>query len=98
MAIRDASAVVMPQLGESLPSQHLAPRPLGADGMPRRASPVARRVARERNIDLANVAGSGRGGRITRDDVVAYQPAATRGRVYKAPAYEPMPGDQVVPF
>ena len=36
-----------------------------------RASPLARRLAEERGIDLAQVKGSGPGGRITRDDVLA---------------------------
>ncbi|MDX6717632.1 MAG: hypothetical protein QOH30_4190 [Baekduia sp.] len=35
------------------------------------ASPLARRIARERGVDLAGVTGSGRGGRITRADVEA---------------------------
>jgi pyruvate dehydrogenase E2 component (dihydrolipoamide acetyltransferase) len=35
------------------------------------ASPVARRIARERRVDLDGVTGSGRGGRITRRDVEA---------------------------
>ena len=39
-----------------------------------RASPVARRLAEERGYDLASIAGTGPGGRITRDDVLAYEP------------------------
>lgn len=35
------------------------------------ASPSARRVARERGIPLVNIAGTGPGGRITREDVLA---------------------------
>ena len=41
------------------------------------ASPVARRLADERDIDLANVHGTGPGGRISKDDVLAYQPTET---------------------
>jgi len=37
----------------------------------RRASPVAQRLAREHNIDLAAVAGSGPDGRVTQEDVQA---------------------------
>lgn len=39
------------------------------------ATPLARRLARERNIDLALVKGSGPGGRITRDDVEHFKPS-----------------------
>jgi pyruvate dehydrogenase E2 component (dihydrolipoamide acetyltransferase) len=34
------------------------------------ASPAVRRLAREKNVDISKVEGSGRGGRITRDDVL----------------------------
>jgi pyruvate dehydrogenase E2 component (dihydrolipoamide acetyltransferase) len=36
------------------------------------AGPATRRIARELNVDLQRVAGSGRGGRITQEDVKAY--------------------------
>lgn len=49
-----------------------------------RASPLARRIARERGIDLRMVQGSGPQGRIVRADVEAYQPPA-------APAAEVLP-------
>ena len=42
-----------------------------------RASPVARKIAEERGIDLALVVGTGPGGRVTREDVEAH-PAPTR--------------------
>jgi pyruvate dehydrogenase E2 component (dihydrolipoamide acetyltransferase) len=62
-----------------------------------RASPIARRLAVEKGIDLAQVAGTGPGGRITESDVLAYEeslktaPAAAsdgRGDLTAAP-----PGD-----
>lgn len=43
------------------------------------ASPLARRIAAERGIDLAGIAGSGPGGRIIRDDVEEFQPASAAG-------------------
>ncbi|MCC7384931.1 MAG: 2-oxo acid dehydrogenase subunit E2 [Deltaproteobacteria bacterium] len=95
---------------ERLPSRHLAARPVDASGRPRGASPAVRRIARERGIDLDGIAGSGRGGRITRDDVLtassgapgtpapeAPRPARTF-RTYRPPAVQPLPGDTVVPF
>ena len=41
-----------------------------------RASPIARRLARERGIDLSRVAGTGPGGRIVEQDVIGYQETA----------------------
>ena len=40
-----------------------------------RASPVARRLADDLGIDLSEVEGTGPGGRITRDDVLNFEPA-----------------------
>ena len=39
------------------------------------ASPLARRLAREKGFDLAAIPGTGPGGRITRDDVLEFKPA-----------------------
>ena len=47
------------------------------------ATPVVRRIAQELGVDLAAVAGSGPGGRITEDDVRA---AASEHRARKAAA------------
>lgn len=59
-----------------------------------KASPLARRMAHERGIDLAQVPGSGPGGRVTRDDVEAFVPAAARpGHVaFLEPATPAAPG------
>ena len=39
-----------------------------------KASPLARRLASEAGYDIAAIAGTGPGGRVTRDDVLAYTP------------------------
>ena len=49
--------------------RHAPRRAAGDGGGPIYASPSARRLARERRLDIAALHGSGRGGRITRDDV-----------------------------
>jgi pyruvate dehydrogenase E2 component (dihydrolipoamide acetyltransferase) len=61
-----------------------------------RASPVARRLAAERGVDLALITGTGPGGRITRDDVLGYEapePTEEPAAVAEAagePATEPL--------
>ena len=47
------------------------PAAVAANGSPR-LSPAVRRLAREHNIDLSRITGTGMGGRITRDDVLRY--------------------------
>ncbi|HEY8764998.1 MAG TPA: 2-oxo acid dehydrogenase subunit E2 [Solirubrobacteraceae bacterium] len=54
---------------DSGPAPAPAPAPASDAPGPVYASPSARRLARERGLDLSAVDGSGRGGRITRDDV-----------------------------
>ena len=43
-----------------------------APGGPARLSPAVRRLARDHNLDLSQVTGTGLGGRITREDVLRY--------------------------
>ncbi len=54
-----------------------------------KASPIAKRIAKERGIDLSQVCGSGPKGRIVRDDVEKFSPAAPaprhNGRIFSSP-------------
>src|SRR5271165_6267030 len=52
--------------------------PVAASGEHARSSPLVRKIAKENNLDLAQVPGTGAGGRITKEDVLAYleKPAA----------------------
>jgi len=56
-------------------------------------SPLVRKMAREHNLDLREVRGTGAGGRITKQDVEAYLAAraARGGAVPPAPAPQPVP-------
>ena len=55
-----------------------------------KASPLARRLAREAGYDIAAIAGTGPGGRITRDDVLAYIPEPEPVQI-EVPVVEPTP-------
>jgi pyruvate dehydrogenase E2 component (dihydrolipoamide acetyltransferase) len=61
----------------------------GNGGGPVYASPAVRRVARELGVDLHSVSGSGRKGRITKDDVQAF---VDRGPAAGGPASVPAAG------
>ena len=56
-------------------SQQPSPAPPSQTGEVR-ASPIARRLASERGIDLSRIQGTGPGGRIVEQDVVGYQETA----------------------
>ncbi len=63
-----------------------------------RATPIARRLAREKGIDLAKVSGTGPGGRITEADVVSYEKSGGEAPAPSAaaPAAQPvLPGGKV---
>lgn len=76
----------------SMPAAAAAPSPDGARIL---ASPLARRIAREKGVDLSRVAGSGTAGRIIRQDIdraLASAPAATPARTREAaPPPKPAP-------
>ncbi|MBV9761581.1 MAG: 2-oxoglutarate dehydrogenase, E2 component, dihydrolipoamide succinyltransferase [Acidobacteriaceae bacterium] len=56
-----------------------------ADGDTGLLSPLVRKMAREYNIDLAQIKGTGAGGRITKQDVEAYM-SSQAAKTYAAPA------------
>ncbi len=51
-----------------------------------RMTPSVRRLAREHGVDLAKVAGTGFGGRVTRDDIESYVASPGNGSAAPAPA------------
>jgi pyruvate dehydrogenase E2 component (dihydrolipoamide acetyltransferase) len=54
-----------------------------------KASPLARKMAQEKGIDLSQVQGSGDNGRITKSDIDNYRQPATDNRQPEAPAAQP---------
>lgn len=53
-----------------------------------KASPLAKRIAKEKGIDLSQVAGSADGGRIIKKDIENFKPAAAASAPASAPAKE----------
>ncbi len=71
----------------------VAPSPPAAESVPiegaGRAAPAVRRLAEEHNIDLNDVAGSGPGGRVTREDIMGIAASRQAPAVVAAPAVAP---------
>jgi len=68
-----------------------APAPAAKDGDRVVASPLAKRIAAQKGIDLASVQGSGPRGRIVKADVEGAQPGAAPAKAATAPAASAAP-------
>src|SRR5690348_597041 len=79
-----AVAQAAPEAKREAPASSPAPTPGGKSGLgtrdsgpgkasPENLSPAARRVAEEEKIDVSRVEGTGRGGQVTKEDLVNYQ-------------------------
>ncbi|MFO7962384.1 MAG: dihydrolipoamide acetyltransferase family protein [Desulfobacterales bacterium] len=87
-----APAAAAPQAAAPAPADEAAAKKPAAKGGKVKASPVARKMAEEKGVDLSTVEGTGPGGRITRQDVekaIAEQAAAPSQPAAAAP--EPAP-------
>ena len=54
-----------------------------------RSSPLVRKIARENNINLADVSGTGLGGRITKQDITAFLERVNRPRPHQCLLHPP---------
>lgn len=63
-----------------------APRPAETNGQRQRISPLARRMAQEHQLNLDDIPGTGEGGRVRKEDIMAF--LAQR---QQAPAAQPVP-------
>ena len=82
-----APAAPTPAPAAAEPEPPAAPAPASDGGV--RASPIARRLARERGIDLSLVTGTGPNGRITERDVENFQAAPVAPEPAPVPASAP---------
>lgn len=85
----DEAEAVEPQAASAPNHQNQPPVEADKDAEGRRYSPAVRKLAREKGIDLSQVDGTGKHGRITRRDVENYVPHPT------APTDQPAFHDQV---
>jgi len=82
VAVTVASAAVS-KAAEARPASRPAAEPI--------ALPAARKLAAENKVDLSAVPGTGRGGRVTKEDVLASLPRPSLEQVAKSPAQTPAP-------
>src|SRR6202140_3464234 len=97
-AAQAAAPAAKPSAPDASPAAPPAPAPARAPTQPSagqsettKSSPAARRVAEERGIDIAAVTGTGRGGVVSKPDVLA-APAATERAPVAPWASTPAPG------
>jgi 2-oxoglutarate dehydrogenase E2 component (dihydrolipoamide succinyltransferase) len=107
-SIDEASTATAPAPADGV-ATNTSPPPVPAPATPEEerphASPVARRMAEESGVDLAQVAGTGTGGRVTREDVERHisasgskTPPASGQPLPTAPAPRPLsPGGSARP-
>ncbi|MCI0439118.1 MAG: 2-oxo acid dehydrogenase subunit E2 [Chloroflexi bacterium] len=73
---------------QAAPTTRAQAAPAAPASGPVKASPVARRIADERGVDLKLVRGTGPGGRITKEDVLAFADAPMHRGAREAPPVE----------
>ena len=73
------------------------PVPAAPAASPNRLSPAVRRLAREHNLDVSRIAGTGLGGRITRNDVLQHLETAAAVPDAPAPSVAPAPATAPTP-
>jgi pyruvate dehydrogenase E2 component (dihydrolipoamide acetyltransferase) len=103
-----AAAVGQPEAGG--PKPEAGSRELEAEsrepeaGDKQRSSPLVRRIAREHNVDIRQINGTGVSGRVTKDDILGFiqtgakAPAARPAPTTHIPAFKPGDKVQIVPM
>jgi pyruvate dehydrogenase E2 component (dihydrolipoamide acetyltransferase) len=90
------SAAPAPSAPASPAPAQAAPQPAASSGEKVRSSPLVRKIARENNIDVSQVPGTGAGGRVSKSDILsavqgggATAAATSSGTASSAPAAPP---------
>ena len=85
------------------PIQPNQPAQPGEDPRKARSSPLVRRIAKEHHVDIGTIAGSGIGGRVTKQDILGFIEHRPAGSPSKAstqyiPAFRPGEPVEIVPM
>jgi len=91
-ATADKSDAPVKETAASEPAAAESTEAVSADGGRLKASPLAKRIAKEKGIDLSQVSGSADGGRIIKKDIENFKPAAA-----PAKAESSAPADKAAP-
>ena len=88
-----ASAAPAPAPTKAEPPAAVPQEPAASVGENVRSSPLVRKIAKDNNLDLTQVSGTGAGGRITKTDVTSFleKHSAGTGAPVAAPASAPAP-------
>src|SRR5579864_1277033 len=89
-----AAPAPVPQKAPEPSQQQAPPPPASPESMPGSLSPLVRKMARENNIDLSKVKGTGAGGRITKQDLENYMAQGAPSGAPPAPAPPQQPPPQ----
>src|SRR6266699_1440353 len=97
----EKNASAPPKAVPSQAEQQPAPAPAHEEEDHARSSPLVRKIAREHNVNLSQVSGTGLGGRITKQDIMAFlertEAPAAPGASAPAPARAPQPPAPAAP-
>jgi 2-oxoglutarate dehydrogenase E2 component (dihydrolipoamide succinyltransferase) len=100
IAVIEEGAAAAAPVKEAAPAKAEAPKAESTKAAPAATantgelSPAGRRVAEEEKIDPAKVAGTGRDGRVTKEDLVNYSKSGGAAAAPSAPAAKPTPGSR----
>ncbi len=76
-------------------------QPVTGDPRRTRSSPLVRRIAREHNVDIAGLHGTGVGGRVTKHDILDFlehRPSPAPAVIGHVPAFKPGEAVEIVPM
>jgi pyruvate dehydrogenase E2 component (dihydrolipoamide acetyltransferase) len=87
------AAPTAPSAAAAMPvaAAEVAPASAAAEGERVRSSPLVRKIAKENNVDLTKIPGSGASGRITKTDIVSHLEQGQKPAAVAAPAPTPAP-------